>query len=316
MITRYFIGIDIGGTNTKISLVSETGEITNLKRFFNKDIDLTTDSFFDQISRNIQEINEISHFKISGIGISTPGLQMENGHGTLFSINMPILNSIDLKEHFENIYHLPVIVNNDLVAHSLAESKFGAGKGIERFLSVSLGTGIGHTFILNGVPQITLNGISGDSGRMILDPNSTDRDWASINGSAEAMCGVKAIETLASEKFSTGSMYSSQVVVTMAREEKNPIAIEIMSIISRRLALLLVNLSSIYFPYLISLTGGQTEAGAFFIDVCQTEFNARSLGFFDKIFQLIGRKEKLKIVKSEAGGLTGLVGSIVPLIEQ
>jgi glucokinase len=315
METRYFIGIDIGGTNTKISVVSEIGEITNLRRFFNKDIDLTTDSFLFQISRNIQEINEISHFKISGIGISTPGLQMGNGQGTLFSINMPILNNIDLKEHFKNLYHLPVVVNNDLVAHSLAESKFGVGKGVERFLSVSLGTGIGHTFILNGVPQISMNGVSGDSGRMILDPNSTDLDSTGVNGSAEAMCGVKAIETLALENFSTGLKHSAQEIITMAREEKDPIAIEIMSTISRRLALLLVNLSSIYFPYLISLTGGQTEAGSFFIDVCQTEFNERSLGFFDEISQLLGRKNKIKIVKSEAGGLAGLIGSIVPLIK-
>ena len=90
----------------------------------------------------------------------------------------------------------------NLVAHSLAEASFGLGKGVERFLSVSLGTGIGHTFIYKGKPQLTFNGTSGDSGRMILDPNSTIADSSGVYGSAEALCGVRAIEILAENNYS------------------------------------------------------------------------------------------------------------------
>jgi glucokinase len=211
---------------------------------------------------------------------------------------------------------LTVVVHNDLVAHSLAESHFGAGRLIERFLSVSLGTGIGHTFILNGVPQLSMGGVSGESGRMILDKTSSYCDSMGVYGTVEAMCGVNAIEALAKEKYLVGKIYSAHDVISAANTGADPIAIDIMSEIARRLAILLVNLSSIYFPQVISLTGGQTEAGDFFIDLCRSEYSKLSLGFFNNFLALSGANEDIRIVKSETGGLTGLLGSIAPFLER
>jgi len=313
---NYFIGVDIGGTNTKIALVDDTGQITLLSRLINKDINLETENFLNLVSIKIAEIIQSATDPVHGIGISSPGLQMENGRGTLFSINMPTLNLVDQKHYFEAKFSLPVMVQNDLVAHSLAESCFGTGRGIERFLSVSLGTGIGHTFILNGIPQLSMGGVSGESGRMILDLASQDQDSMGVRGTAEAICGVKAIESLAAEKYPVDTRYSAYHVISLAKTGEDPIAVEIMSIISRRLALLLVNLSSIYFPYVISLTGGQTEAGDSFIETCQAEYNRLSHGFFDDYLAQTGKKWKVKVVKSDTGGLTGLVGSIVPFLER
>jgi len=312
----HYIGVDIGGTNTKIAVVSQRGEITNLRRLINKEIDLTTGNFLDLIALEIQGILESEPASVKGVGISTPGLQRTDGRGTLFSINMPILNNVDLQEYFETCTGLPVTVHNDLVAHSLAESCFGAGRGIARFLSVSMGTGIGHTFILNGVPQLSLGGVSGESGRMILDVLSTDRDSMGVSGSAEAMCGVRAIETLAKEKYTDGKIHSAHDVIAVAGAGTDPLAVDIMGEIAARLAVLLVNLSSIYFPQVISLTGGQTEAGDHFIKKCSEEYQKFSMGFFDEFLALSGAAEKVRIVKSETGGLTGLLGSIVPLLER
>jgi glucokinase len=285
-----------------------------LARVLNKDVELTPAPFLSTINGRVEEIIERSGVKIAGIGISSPGLQMDNGHGTLSSVNMPFLNGFDLKNYFESRYNLPVVVSNDLVAHSMADQKFGVGNGVDRFLSVSLGTGIGHAFFNHGVPIIITNGISGDSGRMILDPNSDIHDSGGIFGSAEALCGVRSIEILARKIFHDGVNYSAEDIIRKAREEADPDARRIMTIISQRLALLLVNLSAIYFPEVISITGGQTEAGEFFINECQNEFNLLSHNFYNDIARIIGKEEKVRIVKSNAGGLAGLVGCIVPLI--
>jgi len=313
---KYYVGVDIGGTNTKIALISQKGEINNLRRLLNKDIELTIDNFLNLVLMEIKEIINAAENPVMGIGISTPGLQMKNGRGTLTSINMPILNNVDQQSYFETHTNLPLVVHNDLVAHSLAESYFGAGRGIGRFLSVSLGTGIGHTFILNGVPQLSLGGVSGESGRMVLDIYSTDQDSIGVIGTAEAVCGVRAIETLAKEKYPINKTYSAHDVISAAKTSADPIAIEIMNEIARRLAHLLVNLSSIYFPQVISLTGGQTEAGNYFLDRCRLEYSKLSQNFFDEFLALSGEKAGVKIVKSETGGLTGLIGSIVPFLER
>lgn len=310
-----YVGIDIGGTNTKIALVNQIGDYSSLSRVFYNTPELSINRFLEEVIAVVDSLVDAKKESLKGIGISCPGLQMENGHGTLLSVNMPVLNKFDLKEYFEGRFKLPVAVSNDLVAHSLAESLFGLGKGVDRLLSVSLGTGIGHTFIYKGKPQLTINGTSGDSGRIIIDPGSDITDSSGVSGSAEALCGVRAIEILAKKYYSREKKYSAQEIITQAREENDPAAIEIMSVISRRLALLLIDLSAIYFPEIISITGGQTEAGPFFIEECQKEFDRRASSFFKEIGNSFGNEQKIRILKSEAGGLAGLIGSVGPLLK-
>ena len=312
---KVYVGIDIGGTNTKIALVDSNGGYTCLNRIFYGESGLSLDLFLQKVTVEVAQLAAANEGNLSGIGISSPGLQMENGHGTLNSVNMPILNEFDLKNFFEDRFHLPAVVNNDLVAHSLAESRFGLGKGVDRFLSVSMGTGIGHTFIYKGKPQLIMNGISGDSGRMIIDPVSTIVDSSGVYGSAEALCGVRAIELLAKEHYTGEKHYSAQEVISKAHDENEVTAIKIMTVISHRLALLLINLSTIYFPEVISITGGQTEAGPFFIEECQKEFDRRVSVFFDDIARSRGQEHGICIHKSRTGGLTGLIGSIVPFLD-
>ena len=105
---------------------------------------------------------------------------MENGSGTLFSINMPLINQFDFKSYYEDITKQKTVVTNDLVAHSLAEQKFGNGQNVGHFLSVFMGTGIGHTYLKNGKPMMITNGICGESGRMILYVHSTLQDSSGI----------------------------------------------------------------------------------------------------------------------------------------
>jgi glucokinase len=310
-----YLGIDIGGTNTKIALVTQRGETSLVRRFYYEDVDLSLDYFLEQVSSIVKSIASTAQEPCAGIGISCPGLQMEHGCGVLYSVNMPILNGFDIKKYFQSNFQLPVAVSNDLVAHSMAESSFGVGRDVDRFLSVSLGTGIGHTFIYKGKPQFSICQISGDSGRMILDPNSDLKDISGISGSAEALCGVHAIEALGMEYFGIeAKRHSAQEIITMAREN-DPTAVEIMSQISHRLGLFLVNLSVIYFPEVISVTGGQTEAGEFFVDECQKEFDHRSSGYFDGIMGYFGKGKKINILKADAGGLAGVLGSVVPLLK-
>lgn len=309
-IEQGWIGVDIGGTNTKIAWVDEKGHPSFLERVYTRDTRGHVDDFVQHILAGVNRVREQAGISPVGIGIASPGLQIPGGLGTQFSVNLPFLNGFSLKDFFSEKLSLPVVVNNDLVAHSLGEYRFGAGRGVERFLSVSLGTGIGHTYIENGQPQLTIHGVSGDSGRMILEVGSQICDSSGVYGSAEALCGVHAIEELAQ-----GTAFSSaQEVINAAREQNDPTAQAILKVVSRRLAQLLVNLASIYFPQVIAITGGQTEAGPFFLSECQAEFDRLSNLFIKQYFRMTGQPRELRIVKAEAGGLAGLLGSIVPLL--
>jgi glucokinase len=310
---KQFIGIDIGGTNTKIALVGEDGQISHLDKLWMENIQSSLEDYLQNLYDRVNQIFQECNQTILGIGISVPGLQRPDGFGTLYSVNVPFLNGFDLAHYFINRFKIPVHVINDLVAHGLAEYKFGSGKGIPRLLCVSLGTGIGHTFFFNGIPQLIINGISGDSGRMILDVQSNVSDMSGVAGSAEALCGVKSIEILAKSRC-TRSYSSAMEIITAARTGEDPGARDVLIIISRRLAHYLMNLSSIYFPEVITISGGQTEAGDFFFEECRKEFSRLSVGFFEKFFKLTRKEQGITIKKAEAGSLAGLLGSIVPIV--
>lgn len=309
---KQFIGVDIGGTNTKIALVGEDGQVSHLDRLWMRNTQSSLDDYLLNLYDKVHQIFQNSNQTILGIGIAVPGLQRSDSFGTLYSVNVPFLNGFDLVHYFSDRFQIPVSVTNDLVAHGLAEYQFGSAKGFDRILSISLGTGIGHTFILCGIPQLIINGISGDSGRMILDVQSNVSDMSGVFGSSEALCGVKSIELLA-KSHCTISYNSATEIITAAREGKDPAAREVMKIISRRLAHYLMNLSAIYFPKVIVISGGQTEAGDFFIEECRREFSRLSAGFFERFFKLSGEEKSVMIQKAEAGSLAGLLGSIVPL---
>lgn len=312
----YWVGMDIGGTSIKIALVDELGQISNLFRIPTKEIDHSVNDFLSVLTDKVLEIMALSPTPVCGMGISQPGFQMEDKSGTLYSVNIPLINGLNTKAYFEETTRLKTIVTNDLVAHGLAEHRFGAGKNVNNFLSVSMGTGIGHTFIKDGNPVLATNGISGDSGRMILDPNSDLVESSGIFGTAEALCGVNAIEILAKQTYPENQNYLAHEIISLAKGGKDHLARKIMITIGHRLALYLFNLSIVYFPDVISITGGQTEAGDFFIEECRREFERLGGDFLLNCYSSMGRTNNIKIVKSDSGGLTGLQGSIVPFLER
>jgi glucokinase len=308
----HYLGIDIGATNTKVGIVSHDGEIVELRRLYTTNAEPTPEQFLEQIISVLESLIDHPAGPIRAIGICCPGFQMDDGQGIEFSVNLPFLNGVDIRDVFEKRFALRVLVLNDLVGQGLAEAAFGVGKGVDRFLSISLGTGVGHTYIHRGKPVLSLGGISGDSGRMIIDPSSTMKDLADVNGSVEALCGVNAIETLGKNTFK--NHYTAQEIISMARERGDPQAVEIMCTIGRRLAVYLFDLSVIYFPEMIALAGGQTEAGPFFIDEVQREYDRLGRAYFAGMRHYLRKELKARIVKANAGGLAGVVGSIVPYL--
>ncbi len=309
-----YIGIDIGGTTVKLGLVDEHGQYAHLRRIETQAAASSQARFCAVLLENITQIAALDDTTIAGVGICLPGLQRPDAAGTVYSVNVPALNNLDLKHFFEGQLNVPCSVINDLIAHGLAESRFGSGRQVDRFLSVSMGTGIGHAFIKAGKPVYLHQGISGDSGRMVIDIRSPICDSSQVCGSAEALCGIRAIELLLKEQPQARHLRTAFDVITAARETDDRVAREIMITISQRVAHLLMNLSCLFFPEVIALTGGQTEAGMFFIESCQREFERISADFFEEYYRILGEEKRIRIVKAEAGGLAGLIGSIVPLL--
>ena len=153
------VGIDIGGTNTKTIIASETGEV--LLSHKNPTPSLTEknkEAIVGQFINNFKEflnnastkrvISETS--EISGIGIGVAGLIDRKNGIVKQSPNIPILNGLALKDIFEKEFSLPVILENDANAYAFGEKWIGAGKDLDNFIVLTLGTGLGGGLIYKG----------------------------------------------------------------------------------------------------------------------------------------------------------------------
>ncbi|XP_026990482.1 bifunctional UDP-N-acetylglucosamine 2-epimerase/N-acetylmannosamine kinase isoform X1 [Tachysurus fulvidraco] len=149
--TQSALGIDLGGTNLRVAIVTMTGEIIrkytqpNPKTYEERMeliLSMCKQAMADAISLNC---------RILGVGVSTGG-RVNPKDGVVMD-STKLINEwshIDLRSPLSHSLHLPVWVDNDGNCAALAERKFGHGKGVENFVTVITGTGIGGGVIQHG----------------------------------------------------------------------------------------------------------------------------------------------------------------------
>lgn len=163
------IGIDIGGTNTVVGLVSNNGEIHHVKRFKTKKHSLLKD-YINVLCRKISEIVELNPEDIAGVGVGAPDVNQFN-NTIEFAHNLPWKDIIPLGELLENKIHLPVQLINDANAATLGEMKFGAAMGMKDFILLTIGTGLGSGIVANGKLILGHDGLAGELGHVIIKEN-------------------------------------------------------------------------------------------------------------------------------------------------
>lgn len=306
------IGIDIGGTHTKLGLVNSTGRISAFRRIPTEARGADPMPFVTRLLAQIGELLAAAEGPVAGLGVSMHGELDDERRGPIIASNTPALRNFDMRGTLERAYRLPVDVYNDLTAHSLGEYYFGAGRGVERFMCLAIGTGLGAGVIVRGKPLIIDGGNSGNTGLIILDPQGPV-DNNGIRGSAEGLCGVRGIERLARERY--GHDVPAHRVIAAAREGNDPIATGIIRQIGAYLGQTLASLSVIFYPHRIALTGGTAAAGPVLLAACRESFEALVGPFFrDIATNTRGHFREVEIVLGEQGNETGLLGAVVALL--
>lgn len=138
------LAVDLGGTNLRIAIVSMKGEI--IKKYVQPNPKTYEDRIELIIKMCVEAASEAItlNCRILGVGISTGGRVNPHEGVVLHSTKLiQEWSSVDLRTPLSDTLHLPVWVDNDGNCAALAERKFGQGKGVEDFVSIITGTGIG-----------------------------------------------------------------------------------------------------------------------------------------------------------------------------
>lgn len=170
------VGIDIGGTNTIFGLVDREGNIhaeDRLKTNQYDEAEVYVAALYEKIIVTLQKIhNEV---EIIGFGIGAP---MGNiNKGTIeYSANLPWKGIIPLADMFKQHTSLPVVVTNDANAAAVGEMIYGGAKGMKDFVVITLGTGLGSGFVVNGKLLYGHDGFAGELGHTAIRPGPSNRE--------------------------------------------------------------------------------------------------------------------------------------------
>jgi len=165
---NYAIGVDLGGTNIKLGIVSEKGKIVK-KISVDTKADLGPESVISQIKKGIHILLNDNAYKIDGIGIGAPGIVALKKGTVENPPNFPGWIKVNLGRIIQKEFKADVHVENDANAAAIGELIFGAGKNIGSFIMITLGTGVGggivyHEKIFRGV-----HGGAGEAGHITID---------------------------------------------------------------------------------------------------------------------------------------------------
>ena len=164
---RPAIGVDVGGTKVLGVVVDTEGRVLAEKRR------PTPTGSPEELCATIDEVVAVlgadDRNRGAPIGVGLPGLVDSNGV-LCFSPHLATAQGLDLRTHWPSRWP-PARVVNDAAAAARAERAWGAGRGLDDFLFVALGTGIGGALVRDGVVQDGPRGFAGEYGHMVVDPD-------------------------------------------------------------------------------------------------------------------------------------------------
>jgi predicted NBD/HSP70 family sugar kinase len=194
-VSRYAIGLDVGGTSARAGVVSDTGKIlfrASARTGLKADQSALLERFYSGVQAAL-DFAAARSLSTAGIGIAMPAFLDEEGRVT-GSCNLPGLNGAAVGRILEDRFHLPVRIENDVSACAYGEYYFGGHRGASRrMLFLAVGTGIGAGMMADGRLLRLSHGCLGDPGHVIVDPSGQSPCRCGGNGCLEAVASGWAL---------------------------------------------------------------------------------------------------------------------------
>lgn len=165
----YRIGVDLGGTNIAVGVVDENMKIIGRGKVKTK-CPRPAAEIFDDIALAVEMAIKdagISKDDIVSVGVGTPG-SVNKSNGYIEFANNLDFNQVPAKEMLEERIGKTVYLDNDANCAALGEAVAGIGNGVENFVAVTLGTGVGSGIIVNGKIVVGVNYCAGEMGHTVI----------------------------------------------------------------------------------------------------------------------------------------------------
>ncbi|MFA6990060.1 MAG: ROK family protein [Candidatus Gastranaerophilaceae bacterium] len=312
MTKKFRIGVDIGGTNVKIALVDLKGHIVysnSVPTRAEMGYAYTIENIKTTIKECLKETkNPIEN--IIGIGFGLPG-QIDSKKGIVKLLpNIPGWVNVPLAEMIEKEFSVPVKIDNDVRVATLGELNFGAGKGCQNLICITVGTGVGAGLVVNGQIVRGASMAAGEIGHLIVEKNNGEICGCGNTGCLEAYASGPSIVKMAydyimggkSTKFKELAVNGpiTPYMVYEAAKLGDAVAKRIFLIVGESLGTALASVVNLLNPEKIIIGGGVGQAGDLLFDSIRETIDKRALSV---------SAEAVEIVPAELGESAGVIGA-------
>ena len=245
---KTYFAVDIGGTSTKYAILGENGSILSHGEM-PTEAEKGGPHIVKRVKALLRKTLEEHSTPFSGVCISTAGI-VDEEEGTILHAGpqIPEYKGVQWKKTIEEAFSLPCEVENDVKCAGLGEYSFGSGKGASSMLCLTIGTGIGGSFILNGEVYHGTSHSAMEIGYMQIP-----------GGMFQRMASTSAlVKRVASRKGEPEELWNGKrIFEEVAKEDK--ICLEELDRLCDALSIGLSNLCYAFNPECIVLGGGIME---------------------------------------------------------
>ena len=267
--TDIVLGVDIGGTNTKLGYVDREGRCIADEVMPTRSEE-PPEAFFKRLHAQAEQLRSTldpTH-RLLGIGIGAPNANYYKG-----TIEHPPNLSwvwVDIRAELTPYYQIPIAATNDANAAALGEMLFGAAKDMRDFIVITLGTGLGSGIVVNGEMVYGASGFAGEIGHTIVDPAGRPCGCGR-RGCLEVYVSATGLRLTVAELLAQGDSASSLREIALeelsarlifeAAQLGDPIALEGFELTGDLLGRKLADAVAYTSPEAIFLFGGLAAAG-------------------------------------------------------
>ncbi|WP_028649649.1 ROK family glucokinase [Nocardiopsis sp. CNT312] len=303
------IGVDIGGTKVAAGAVDDEGRILDKVKYPTPSHD--PEGLADVVAHAVHELR--GRHECGAVGVGVAGFVDEDRATVQVAVNLG-LHGYPLRDSVQDRVGLPVVVENDANAAAWAEARFGAGRGNDHIVCVTLGTGIGGGVVLAGELYRGHFGAAAEVGHYRVVPYGR-RCACGNHGCWEQYASGRALVAEAQDRARTDPQAAERMlklaegeiervqgpVVTQAALEGDAAALECFAAVGEWVGLGLADLAAILDPACFVIGGGVSDAGSVLLDPVRSSF-ARHVS---------GRpyRRMARVRLAELGGEAGIVGA-------
>jgi glucokinase len=304
------IGVDVGGTKVAAGVVDDEGRIVEKLR---RPTPSTSPHETAMVIAEVVDILKGKYDEVEAVGLGAAGFVDESRSTVLFAPNLAWRDE-PIKKKVESQVGLPVIVENDANATAWGEAKFGAGRGEDHMVMITLGTGIGGGLILDGELYRGRFGIGGEFGHFRVVPDGRRcgcgnrgcwEQYASGNALvAEARELARVSPALAGRLLELGDGSPEGISgpeITEAARGGDNAALECFRSVATWVGQGMADLAAILDPGAFIIGGGLSEAGDLLLDPARAAFENALTGRGHRVFA--------DIRMAELGPDAGIVGA-------